>query len=117
MNKPTLDDFLQNPSKAIKKGYKPDFMSIGALVAKVNGNIISQLHHAYFNYIVNPYYDGNLFEVLKSISINLILFIIALFVIITGIPLFPFYWILIWIIFKMETLMQAVPYNKLTKGK
>lgn len=117
MNKPTLDDFIEYPSKAIRKGYEPDFMSIGALVASVNGNIIKRFQYIFHEYIIDPYYSGNLLEVLLSIIKNLLLFIIALFVIITGIPLFPFYWILIWIIFKMETLMQAVPYNKLTKGK
>lgn len=100
MNKPTLDEFIKNPAEAIKKGYEPDFMSIGALVASVNGNIIKRFQYIFYENIIDPYYSGNLLEVLLSIIKNLLLFILALFFLLTGIPLFPIYWVLVWSIFK-----------------
>lgn len=33
INKPTLDDFIENPNLAMRKGYYPDFMSCLALKA------------------------------------------------------------------------------------
>ena len=37
MTKPTIDDFINNPSNAVRKGYKPDFISVGILAASAFG--------------------------------------------------------------------------------
>lgn len=85
MTKPTLADFINRPFTAVRDGYKPDFMSIGAMMAAAVSFYSVKVVAGKFIDCIDCY----VYELPKNLGIavlNLVFFI-------SIIPLFPIWWL------------------------
>ena len=101
MNNTTLADFIENPYYAMRNGYYPDFMSVGALMADTVSDY-KGISQRVLPILFGRHYSGTLSQVIWSLLVNLFKFIFELTVNLLGIPLFPIWWVAIWILIRNE---------------
>lgn len=92
MSKPTLADFINNPDKAERNGYYPDFMSCGSLMASI-------FCWNSFLYIKDLVIDLLRDDVI-SLPKNFIILVAISFFTTTFPFFFPFWWLICWLIRK-----------------
>lgn len=88
MNKPTLEDFLDNPYEAMRLGYFPDFMSCLAL--KADGLSIESMC------AIKDDFFKLIREEVILFPLHLLVFSLYLILVITTPLLFPLYAIMYW---------------------
>ena len=108
MTKPTIDDFINNPSNAVRKGYRPDFISVGILAASAFGiNGFISIKESFISVIY-----GKVIEFPK----NLICFFLNTFFALLMPICLPFWWVvgcLVWRAYYKKAKQQEERLNKL----